>query len=517
MRPLRGKTKKAKNMAIYHLSMKTISRSAGRSSTAAAAYRSASEIVDRRTGEVHDYRRKAGVEASVLVLPEGCAELSRSDLWNGVEQHHKRGDAVVARELEVALPAELSAQERERLAVDFTREVANHYRVAADVCIHLPGKEGDDRNHHAHIMLSACTISAAGFGKKAADLDPIHCQRQKIGNPAELWRARWAELTNERLRENGIDATIDHRSLEAQGIDRIPTSHVGPTVTAIERRDEKALVTERIEQEVAAQMVAANEAREIERQVSRLEGITPDLSGNLDREERPTTKGNQHEDRRKPGPLWTFGRYDASGVYELNAFQNQSIGQTETLHDLRDLSSIDVVPGRPRGKVLLSSDAADQLAHGKPHTVEALRRDSAGPGLKRYKSVQPVGRLPAPNEVRQKGIRWLWQVCQRHVQTLVTRMVAVVQAKRLAARVDGVVLDLSGNLEAAKADRDQVYFAAAREYAAGAVAEFKADLAEQARIERAKEQARAFVIELATPKPAERKKDRDGPSGPSMG
>lgn len=338
-------------MAIYHMSMKTISRSAGRSSTAAAAYRSASEIVDRRTGEVHDYRRKAGVESSALVLPEGCAELSRSDLWNGVEQHHKRGDAVVARELEVALPAELSAQERERLAVDFAREVANHYRVAADVCIHLPGKEGDDRNHHAHIMLSACTISAAGFGKKAADLDPIHCQRQKIGNPAELWRARWAELTNERLRENGIDATVDHRSLEAQGIDRIPTSHVGPSVTAMERRGKKALVTERIEEEVAAKLAAAKEAGEAERQASRL---------------------------------------------------------------------------------------------------------------------------------------------------------------------DGIVLDLSGNLEAAKADRDRLYVAAAREYAAGAVAEFKADLAEQARIERAKEQARAFVIELATPKP-ERKKEQDGPSGPSMG
>jgi len=418
VRPLRGKTKKPKTMAIYHLSMKTISRSAGRSSTAAAAYRSASEIVDRRTGEVHDYRRKAGVESSALILPDGCAELSRADLWNGVEQHHKRGDAVVARELEVALPAELSAHERERLAADFAREVANHYRVAADVCIHLPGKEGDDRNHHAHIMLSACTVSPTGFGKKAADLDPIHCQRQKIPNPADLWRARWAELTNERLRENGIDATIDHRSLEAQGIDRVPTVHVGPSVTAIERRDEKAEVTARIEKEVAARQAAASEAKEIERQVSRLEAG-----------QRPAQATQRH----------------------------------------------------------------------------------------RYKSVPlPERRSPTPKEVEKKGIRWLWQVAQRRIQTLVKRMVEAVEAKRQAARLDGIVHDLSGNLDAAKTDRDQLYVAAAREYAAGAVAEFKADLAEQARIERAKEQARAFVIELATPKP-ERKKEQDGPSGPSMG
>jgi hypothetical protein len=228
-------------MAIYHLSMKTVSRSAGRSATAAAAYRSGKlgcPIVDQRTGEIHDYTRKAGVMSADLVLPEGCMAMSRSELWNGIELHHKRGDAVVAREFEVALPAELPPDERRRLALDFAREVSNHYQVAADVCVHAPGKVGDQRNHHAHILLSACSIDKVGFGKKVAELDPIHCQRKKIANPAEHWRVRWAELTNERLHENSIAAKIDHRSLEAQGIDKMPTMHLGPVVSALGRRED---------------------------------------------------------------------------------------------------------------------------------------------------------------------------------------------------------------------------------------------------------------------------------------
>jgi hypothetical protein len=240
-------------VAIYHFSMKALGRSAGRSSTAAAAYRAGCEITDERTGEIHDYRRKSGVDSADIVLPNGCAELSRSDLWNGVEKHHKRGDSLVAREFEVALPDELPPEERRRLAVDFAREVANHYSIAADVCVHQPSKDGDERNYHAHILLSACTITKSGYGKKAAELDPIHCRRHQIPNPAEHWRERWAELANERLRENGIEASVDHRSLEAQGIDRVPSSHLGPAVSGMVRRGAPSKVQERLEAEAATQ------------------------------------------------------------------------------------------------------------------------------------------------------------------------------------------------------------------------------------------------------------------------
>lgn len=265
-------------MAIYHLSMKAVSRSAGRSSTAAAAYRAGCEIADQRTGEVHDYRRKAGVESADIVMPDGVPSMSRSELWNGVEKHHKRGDAVVAREFEVALPDELSPAERRRLAVDFAREVANRYGVTADVCIHEPSKDGDERNFHAHILLSACTITKEGFGKKAAELDPIHCQRQKIANPAEEWRERWADLTNQRLRENEVSARVDHRSLKEQGIEREPTVHLGPSVTAMEKRGVRTEVQERIDA-AALRMRQVGEA--LMRQAEVLKAQISDLAASI--------------------------------------------------------------------------------------------------------------------------------------------------------------------------------------------------------------------------------------------
>lgn len=223
-------------MAIYHLSMQAIGRAAGRSATAAAAYRAGCCITDRRTGEVFDYRRKQGVVSADIVLPQGVMMSLRDELWNGVEMHHKRGDAVVAREYEVALPAELSIEERRRLALDFAAEIVEQYRVVADVCIHQPSRDGDERNHHAHILLSACSIGPTGFGKKVAELDPIHCKRHKIANPAEQWRGRWAELVNERLKNSGLNERVDHRTLPEQGVERAPTFHMGPAVSAMERR-----------------------------------------------------------------------------------------------------------------------------------------------------------------------------------------------------------------------------------------------------------------------------------------
>src|SRR5476649_2873948 len=143
-------------MAIYHLSVKAVSRSAGRSATAAAAYRAGCEIVDQRTGEIHDYTRKGGVKSADIILPDGAPEWAtdRAALWNAAEAAERRKDACVAREFEVALPDELSPAERRRLAVDFAKEMANREGCAVDVAIHAPGKEGDSRNHHAHILRS---------------------------------------------------------------------------------------------------------------------------------------------------------------------------------------------------------------------------------------------------------------------------------------------------------------------------------------------------------------------------
>ena len=263
-------------MAVYHFSAKTVSRSAGRSSTAAAAYRAAERIVDERTGEIHDYTRKGGVVFSEVILPGG-GTMNRADLWNKVEAHHKRGDATVAREFVVALPAELDAAQRQELARTYARELADRYGVGVDLNIHAPGKDGDQRNHHAHILMSACYCGPTGvLGKKAVELDPIHCQRQKLPNVVEVERERWEQHANRALEKAGQDARIDHRSLEAQGIyDRMPGVHLGPTVTAIERSGRESDIGRRA-REQADQFMADMQAqvalqRAAERDVAELE------------------------------------------------------------------------------------------------------------------------------------------------------------------------------------------------------------------------------------------------------
>jgi ATP-dependent exoDNAse (exonuclease V) alpha subunit len=268
-------------MSLYHLSVKVIGRSSGRSATSAAAYRAAEKIVDQRTGLIHDFTRKRGVEHTELLLPGGLPAY-RAEFWNAVELHHKRGDAVLSREVEVALPDELTAAQRRALAIEFARELVERYGVAADVAIHAPSREGDERNHHAHIMLSACTVGTDGaLGKKAAALDPIFCQKHRLPNMADHERGRWAELTNLALERAGHAVRIDHRSLQAQGIDRVPSSHMGPAVAGMARRGVSSAVSLRVEAEVHDRLERARAVGESERQAVQIDRAIIDTSGDL--------------------------------------------------------------------------------------------------------------------------------------------------------------------------------------------------------------------------------------------
>ena len=281
-------------MAIFHLSVKPVSRSAGRSATAAAAYRAGCEIADERTGDAHDYRRRGGVASADLVLPDGAPAWAtdRAALWNAAERAEKRKDACVAREFEVALPSELSASARRQLALDFARDMANREGCAVDVAIHTPGKAGDHRNHHAHILRTTRKVEADGLGAK---LDTEKAGRKRIDD-LEAVRALWARLTNERLREAGVLAQIDHRSLEAQGVDREPTRHLGVAASGYERRT--GLPSDkRIQQERAAaeRLERARALGELERQGQVLELSIIDLSGDLEAAKRDRDRRQQEQ------------------------------------------------------------------------------------------------------------------------------------------------------------------------------------------------------------------------------
>lgn len=216
-------------MAIYHCSIKTVSRSSGRSSTAAAAYRAGVCLEDERTGKIHDYTRKQGVEHAEFVLPEGV-NLEREQLWNAAEAAENRKNSTVAREYELALPEELTPDQRKELIREFALHLAGRYGVAADITIHGPGKDGDHRNHHAHILTTTRQVTPEGFGAKTRALD------EKKSGEVEHIRTTWAELTNRALVRAGHKVQVNHQSLKAQGIKRMPTAHMGPTATAMERR-----------------------------------------------------------------------------------------------------------------------------------------------------------------------------------------------------------------------------------------------------------------------------------------
>lgn len=229
-------------MAIFHLSTVPISRAEGRSAVAAAAYRSGSELVDERTGQVFDYTRKGGVMSAEIVTPEGVPVPERSALWNAAEAAERRKDSRVAREWRGALPVELDEDQRRTVAHRWAQEYADRYGVAVDVAIHAPDKEGDDRNFHVHMLATTRKINASGeLGEKAA-IELGNKDRAKAGIPGTTQdemiqlRGRWAEVTNEELERSGHSQRIDHRSNADRGIELEPTKHVGVNAVGMDRR-----------------------------------------------------------------------------------------------------------------------------------------------------------------------------------------------------------------------------------------------------------------------------------------
>ena len=211
-------------MAIYHFSAQVISRSQGRSSVAASAYRAAERLLDERTGLTHDFTKKSDVLEKAILLPENAPEwmADRALLWNGVEQSERRKDAQLAREVNVALPRELTPEQNWRLLTSFVQTTFVDQGMVADVAFHRGHKGGEDQPH-GHVMLTMRAVTTDGFGPKV-----------RAWNDRTLlhdWRAQWASHCNVELAKQGLDLRIDHRSLEAQGINLEPQSKIGPKVS----------------------------------------------------------------------------------------------------------------------------------------------------------------------------------------------------------------------------------------------------------------------------------------------
>ena len=278
-------------IAIYHCSIKIVSRGKGKSVVAAAAYRSGEKLTNEWDGLTHDYTKKGGVVHSEILLPAHAppAFSDRSTLWNSVELSEKSNNAQLAREVEIALPVELSREEQTRLVREYCSSQFVSKGMIADFNLHDTG----GGNPHAHILLTMRPLDEKGAwlpkSKKEYVLDE---NGEKIRLPsgryktrkvdlvdwnnrenAEVWRRAWADLTNEFLAQNNRPERIDHRSYERQGIDQIPTVHVGVSATQMEK---KGIVTER--GELNRSIKAANRIlREIRRLVRGLKDWIAEL------------------------------------------------------------------------------------------------------------------------------------------------------------------------------------------------------------------------------------------------
>lgn len=225
-------------MAIYHFSVKNISRAQGRSAVACAAYRSGEKLIDERQGKEQDYTKKTGVELTRIYAPIGTnAELlDRGQLWNAVEKTERRKDANLAREFEIALPQELNKAEREKLVDELCNKIVERHNVIVDAAIHAPHTDSgsDERNYHAHIMFTGrhIDLETGDFAaKKNRDFN-----KENSSETVQKWREDFADMTNAHLMRAGhLFSSVDHRSYAAQGLDKEATAHEGSAVTKLRR------------------------------------------------------------------------------------------------------------------------------------------------------------------------------------------------------------------------------------------------------------------------------------------
>ena len=338
-------------MAIYHLSVKPVQRSKGRSATAAAAYRAGEKVTDERTGEEHDYGRKKGILYKEIITPDG-SDITREKLWNMAEAAEKRKDGTTAREYEIALPSELPEKERIELAREFAGKLARVQGVAVDICIHAPSRDGDSRNHHAHLLATTRRYEGGKLGKKS-DFDLSDRDRKKKGldsrkEELHALRAEWAYMLNAALDKAQITERVTHKSLAAQGIeDRAPSVHLGPTATALERRGQQtergdlnraAAVPSQERAELAGISAARQQARagwrqmqaaavEAERQRKRQEVERQRQREEAERRQKEAERQRLEEEKQRTEARTLFARY----VRELGGTAEQQAAQVQRM------------------------------------------------------------------------------------------------------------------------------------------------------------------------------------------
>lgn len=344
----RCKTKKEDaKMAIFYVKVNMISRSSGRSSVAASAYRSGEKIKNEYDGLIHDYRNKSGVVYSEILLPENAPERfeNRATLWNEVEQIEKGKNAQLSREIVLALPIELNQAEQIQLTQDYVKNNFVKDGMIADVNIH----DKEDGNPHAHIMLTVRSLDEHGEwqAKQKKDYildkegnkqyDPVKktykCRTIKTTNWDEKeklleWRENWAKEVNQVFQNKGIVEQIDHRSYKEQGSEKIPQIHMGHEATAMERRGIKTY-----KGNINRSIVEQNET--IKKLGQKINGYTGEIQKS--RESRESASAKQ-ENRLEP-PKMAQKPIEQSNAKEVRQNPKKATEPKNTVQERRSLTS----------------------------------------------------------------------------------------------------------------------------------------------------------------------------------
>jgi len=344
--PIYPTERRPKKTAIYHCSIKIIKRSQGRSAVAAAAYRSGQRLTNEWDGITHDYTKKGGVVYSEILLPAHAPpEFSdRSILWNSVEKTEKSRDAQLAREIEIALPVELDRQRQIQLVRAYVRDTFVASGMCADFSIHDKG----DGNPHAHIMFILRPLKESGeWGAKCRKKYDLDGRGQRIKLPsggfkshrvnttdwndpgkAEVWRAAWADACNRALEQIGRPERIDHRSYFRQGVQKIPTIHMGVASTQMERR---GISTEKgtVNREIAAQNRLL---KEIKARITRLYNWTKQQAAQP--EQKPSIWEQLQQTQNAIRPATRYGKVKAlkESAALFNFLQENGISSMRELH-----------------------------------------------------------------------------------------------------------------------------------------------------------------------------------------
>jgi len=233
-------------MAHFHMDVKTFGRARGGRVTRAAAYRAGERIRDERTRELYNHSDRDDVVFKEIVLPTEFAEnrdldwaRDRSVLWNAVE-HTDRRNVLLAREIMVVLPPELTPQQRTDLVRNYSQELADRFRCAVDTAIHLPRPTSDERNHHAHLLMTVRELTPEGLGQRTTlDLSGLERYKRGLGSYKDEFvslRERWAQRNNEALHAAGLDLRVDHRGYRARGVNAEPVQRIPKKIWYMEHK-----------------------------------------------------------------------------------------------------------------------------------------------------------------------------------------------------------------------------------------------------------------------------------------